>query len=130
MYLVTKAVDGIRPVIDTSGNFHVITDIYDIHDYEQNVEKFKEHYRELANDKNKIYENFPDRQTYGGQPYFISEYGGIAWGGEKIKAGVTATDRKRKRSLSHAIPGLQKRFLKIPMFLHCATLSFMMLNRK
>ena len=34
VYLVTKALDPTRPVIDTSGNFHVLTDIFDVHDYE------------------------------------------------------------------------------------------------
>ncbi|WP_257984405.1 glycoside hydrolase family 2 TIM barrel-domain containing protein [Neobacillus cucumis] len=33
VYSVTKTVDPIRPVIDTSGNFHVVTDIFDVHDY-------------------------------------------------------------------------------------------------
>ena len=40
VYLTTKALDPTRPCIDTSGNFHVITDIFDVHDYEQDVEKF------------------------------------------------------------------------------------------
>lgn len=122
VYLVTKAVDGTRPVIDTSGNFHVITDIYDIHDYEQNVEKFKEHYRELANDKNKIYENFPDRQTYGGQPYFISEYGGIAWGGEKDKSWGYGDRPKTKEGFIARYTGLAETLLENPnVFALCYT---------
>ena len=36
VYRMTKLYDTTRPCIDTSGNFHVITDIYDLHDYEQN----------------------------------------------------------------------------------------------
>ena len=31
VYHITKAIDSTRPCIDTSGNFHVVTDIYDIH---------------------------------------------------------------------------------------------------
>ena len=42
VYHITKAIDSTRPCIDTSGNFHVVTDIYDIHDYDQNPETFKE----------------------------------------------------------------------------------------
>ncbi len=72
---VTKAMDPTRPVIDTSGNFHVgpYTDIYDIHDYDQNVETYTEH-----NGKG-IHETFKDRQKWYGQPFFISEYGVIGW---------------------------------------------------
>ncbi len=73
VYEVTKALDSTRPVIDTSGNFHVVTDIYDIHDYCQNPEEFAAHYRDS------LYNNFSDRQTHRGEPYFISEYGGIKW---------------------------------------------------
>ena len=74
-YQVTKAMDPTRPVIDTSGNYHVgpYTDIYDIHDYDQNVETYTEH-----NGKG-VHETFRDRQKWYGQPFFISEYGGIGW---------------------------------------------------
>ena len=74
-YQVTKAIDPTRPVIDTSGNFHVgpYTDIYDIHDYDQNVETYTAH-----NGKG-VHETFKDRQKWYGQPFFISEYGGIGW---------------------------------------------------
>lgn len=77
IYLATKAVDPTRPVIDTSGNYHVITDIYDIHDYEQSVEIYRERYQRVADGE--YYEPHPKRQSYGGQPYFVSEYGGAWW---------------------------------------------------
>ncbi|MDR1639906.1 MAG: beta-galactosidase [Clostridiales bacterium] len=77
IYLATKAADPTRPVIDTSGNFHVETDIYDVHDYEQNVEIFKERYGSLK--KGEAFDTHSDRQTYGGQPFFVSEYGGACW---------------------------------------------------
>ncbi|PKM63034.1 MAG: beta-galactosidase [Firmicutes bacterium HGW-Firmicutes-21] len=73
VYDVTKSLDSTRPVIDTSGNFHVVTDIFDIHDYCQDVSEFASHY------KDSLYNNFPHRQTHRGEPYFISEYGGIKW---------------------------------------------------
>lgn len=73
VYEVTKAIDKTRPVIDTSGNFHVKTDIFDIHDYCQDPEEFQQHYSDT------LYNNFPDRQTHRGEPYFVSEYGGIKW---------------------------------------------------
>ncbi|MDK8180335.1 sugar-binding domain-containing protein [Paenibacillus sp. UMB4589-SE434] len=78
VYETTKALDPTRPVIDTSGNFHVVTDIYDVHDYDQNVDTFRARYAPMAED-GEVYNTYPDRQTYGGQPYFVSEYGGIWW---------------------------------------------------
>lgn len=77
-YLATKALDPTRPVIDTSGNFHVATDIYDVHDYEQDPEAFRAKYAPMA-DGGEAYETFPERQKYEGQPYFVSEYGGTWW---------------------------------------------------
>ncbi|MDD4124586.1 MAG: glycoside hydrolase family 2 TIM barrel-domain containing protein [Eubacteriales bacterium] len=73
VYEATKKFDNTRPVIDTSGNFHVITDIFDIHDYNQDKSQFASHY------DGHIFLNFTDRQTYRGEPYFVSEYGGIKW---------------------------------------------------
>ncbi|WP_304942533.1 glycoside hydrolase family 2 protein [Vallitalea guaymasensis] len=78
IYHVTKKMDSTRPVIDTSGNFHVVTDIYDLHNYKQDVELFAKDFEPMANG-GEVFESFPDRQKYDGQPYFISEYGGIWW---------------------------------------------------
>ncbi|AIQ16879.1 beta-galactosidase [Paenibacillus sp. FSL H7-0357] len=78
VYEVTKRMDPTRPVIDTSGNFHVVTDIFDLHDYDQNPQTFRERYEPMK-DGGEVFNTFPDRQTYEGQPYFISEYGGIWW---------------------------------------------------
>lgn len=82
VYDYTKAVDITRPCIDTSGNFHVKTDIYDLHDYNWDVELFKSNYDRFVTE-NYLYEHVlkdnPHRQKYGGQPVFISEYGGIKW---------------------------------------------------
>lgn len=78
IYLATKAVDKTRPVIDTSGNFHVETDIYDIHCYQQNVDEFSAYFEPMAKGGD-VFDNHSNRQTYKGQPYFVSEYGGIRW---------------------------------------------------
>ena len=78
-YLMTKQYDTTRPCIDTSGNFHVLTDIYDLHDYEQDADIFASHYQDFAQGE-KLRETHPDRQTpVDGLPVFISEYGGIKW---------------------------------------------------
>lgn len=85
IYDYTKTVDKTRPCIDTSGNFHVKTDIYDVHDYNYDPELFRKNFDMLEKD-NILYEHVlkdnPNRQKYGGQPVFVSEYGGIKWQGD------------------------------------------------
>ncbi len=78
VYRATKHVDETRPCIDTSGNFHVETDIFDVHDYNQEPEIIKERYDRLMTE-GVLYDNFTDRQHYNGEPAFVSEYGGIQW---------------------------------------------------
>lgn len=93
VYLATKSADHTRPCIDTSGNYHVETDIYDVHDYDQNPETFKEHYDRLwkggefwdqVNEPASPDRPRKPRQLYDGKkPVFISEYGGIGWNLDK-----------------------------------------------
>ena len=92
-YRITKAMDPTRPCIDTSGNFHVETDVFDVHDYEQDPEKFASYYHAGAE---LLYDRFHERQSYKpGLPVFVSEYGGIWWSdtdkdgwgyGERVKS--------------------------------------------
>ncbi len=81
LYDVTKAVDPTRPCIDTSGYYHVKTDIYDVHDYEQVVEKFAKSFSDpetLGNASSPHLEQ--GRQKYDSSlPFFVSEYGGFVW---------------------------------------------------
>ncbi len=77
VYEQTKRADPTRPCIDTSGCYHVVTDIYDVHDYDQNPESFKAHYDDLFL-KHELYDHFSHkRQHWKGEPVFVSEYGGI-----------------------------------------------------
>ncbi len=77
VYRTTKAFDMTRPVIDTSGNFHVETDIFDVHDYQQDTQEFAARY---GCGTEPIYERFPERQHRPkGLPVFVSEYGGMRW---------------------------------------------------
>ena len=84
VYRTTKALDKTRPVIDASGFFHVVTDIFDTHDYEQNAEKLASYYAAIEQGKviSEIDRNPTgvNRQQYDGKkPIFVSEYGGIKW---------------------------------------------------
>jgi beta-galactosidase/beta-glucuronidase len=79
VYRVTKAVNPTRPVIDTSGYHHVETDIFDSHNYEQDPEKFAAAWAEFR-EGGAPFQNDPGKEAdYAGQPYFVSEYGGIWW---------------------------------------------------
>ncbi|MDQ3814295.1 MAG: beta-galactosidase [Armatimonadota bacterium] len=83
MYLATKAMDTTRPVLDASGYSHRVpeTDIYDCHDYEQDPTKFRDNHAGLAEGKPFINSgrDRPWSLTYRGQPFFVSEFGGIWW---------------------------------------------------
>jgi len=76
IYWATKAMDPTRPVIDTSGYFHVVTDVYDVHEYEQDIDVWNEVYGD-----GKLYDH-KIRQEQNGEPFFVSEYGGTWWNAE------------------------------------------------
>lgn len=102
-YLMTKQYDTTRPCIDTSGAYHVITDIYDLHDYEQDAEIFASHYQDFAQG-GKLWETHPHRQEpVDGIPAFISEYGGIKWdmlhGNQDDKGGYGKSPRTMEEYL-------------------------------
>jgi beta-galactosidase/beta-glucuronidase len=84
MFLATKAMDGTRPVIDASGYAHRVpeTDIYDSHDYAQDADKLRANYLQLADGKPFINYGVGGRPwsvPYEGQPFWVSEFGGIWW---------------------------------------------------
>ncbi|GAB4462580.1 MAG: glycoside hydrolase family 2 [Armatimonadaceae bacterium] len=83
IFLAAKALDTTRPVLDTSGYAHRVaeTDVYDSHDYDQKPGTFTERHAGLADDKPYINKHRDREQSlpYRGQPYFVSEFGGIWW---------------------------------------------------
>lgn len=81
LYHATKACDRTRPVLDASGYSHRVRglDIYDSHDYEQDVEKFRANHAGLAEGRPFVNEGTKWSIPYAGQPYFVSEFGGIWW---------------------------------------------------
>ena len=83
MYLATKAMDPTRPVLDASGYSHRVydLDVYDCHTYEQDVQKFM-----AEVDPIRVGKPYVNRWgqgdfslPYRGQPYMVSEFGGIWW---------------------------------------------------
>lgn len=82
IYNVTKAIDGTRPVNDSSGDSHIKTDIWSVHDYCRTPEEFKrdfalepgkEPYRNMRGDR------WQWLAKYEGQPYMLDEWGGLAY---------------------------------------------------
>ncbi|WP_147915574.1 glycoside hydrolase family 2 protein [Ruania zhangjianzhongii] len=97
MFLATKAADTTRPVIDASGYSHRVaeTDVYDSHSYEQDPTAFAAEQAGLAH-------GHPQRNKpadgefslpYAGQPFFVSEYGGIWWNAELAAAHASGEQR-------------------------------------
>ena len=86
LFLAAKALDQTRPVLDASGYSHRVpeADIYDSHDYDQDPVHFRDTHAGSA--AGKPYTNLfwhdnkrPISIPYRGQPYFVSEFGGIWW---------------------------------------------------
>ncbi len=86
---LTRALDSTRPVNDSSGYVHACpdTDIYTVHDYEQDPEAFWSHYAELGPEKREgFHVNLPELSVpYAGQPYVVDEYGGTWWAEDQDK---------------------------------------------
>jgi beta-galactosidase/beta-glucuronidase len=82
LFLATKLADQTRPVLDVSGYCHRVpeSDIYDSHDYDQNPKTFKARHDGLLRDQPYLNDD-PQRDSipWRGQPYFVSEFGGIRW---------------------------------------------------
>ncbi|MDX1933425.1 MAG: hypothetical protein SFU56_12520 [Capsulimonadales bacterium] len=83
MWLATVATDPTRPVLDASGYSHRIPEVtlYDSHDYDQNPVTFRDRHASLIDGKPFINgaDGRPVSVGYRGQPYFVSEFGGIWW---------------------------------------------------
>ncbi len=93
IYHITKAYDKMRPVIDCSGWHHIITDIVDGHDYEQNPEIVKNRLKPLIEDK-PLTEPFYLGDVDSAELCFMSEYGGTHWkpSSDSPNAGGAATN--------------------------------------
>lgn len=115
IYNYTKRLDSTRPCIDTSGHYHVITDIYDVHDYTQDVEKFSGYFEALHKTGDFDYEGTDEERApfyqkfykyEKGMPVMVSEYGGIKWDLEMMQ------DTNRKISWGYGeAPETEEEFL-------------------
>ena len=80
LYNITKAIDPTRPVNDASGDGHVKTDIWSVHDYTREYDKLVENH--TFKDGVPHYRNMQNKSflaDFEGQPYMIDEFGGLGW---------------------------------------------------
>jgi len=77
-YDLTGSLDPTRPVNDSSGYIHYRTDLYTVHNYEQDPAKLVEALTPTA--EAGVFRNFPEFDApHEGQPYLVDEFGGIKW---------------------------------------------------
>ena len=82
IFKLTKRLDPTRPGHRRSGGYHQASpDVYDSHNYDQDPGKFKAAFDGLLRHPPDVYVNGEKEKNapYAGQPYFVSEYGGIWW---------------------------------------------------
>ncbi|MEG2240850.1 MAG: glycoside hydrolase family 2 TIM barrel-domain containing protein, partial [Alistipes sp.] len=77
VYRLTHNLDY-RPVNDVSGNYHVVTDLWTVHQYIQDPAELKE-WLSIKDGKVRQHDLKNREVEYTGQPYFIDEFGGIKW---------------------------------------------------
>ena len=85
LYDQTKNLDPTRPVNDASGYTHIKTDLFTIHDYDQDPARFYERYAGLdPGHPETAHIGDPGQAPelsvkYESQPYIVDEYGGTFW---------------------------------------------------
>jgi beta-galactosidase/beta-glucuronidase len=137
MFLATKAMDTTRPVIDASGGAHRVpeADIYDAHDYDQNADTLKNRHGRLGEGIAAIapWDEWAERQrdkrpwsiAYRGQPFFLSEFGGIWWNANPKSDQDSWGYGERPKSLDEFYERFEKMFATLLddpyMFGYCYT---------
>lgn len=104
LYKLTKRLDPTRPCIDSSGNYRILSEVYDIHDYDQDTQSFQARWDGLTDriretggvipPEDPFFNSAPEgpsgrapffNQPYDNQPIFVSEYGGIRWPDDTVE---------------------------------------------
>ena len=77
VYRLTKNLDY-RPCHDVSGNYHVMTDVFSVHQYMQDPAELEKWLSPVGGHVRQ--HDLANREVeYDGQPYLVDEYGGIKW---------------------------------------------------
>ncbi|MCE5273478.1 beta-galactosidase [bacterium] len=82
LHRTTKAIDPTRPVNDCSGFTHVETDIFSVHIYESDLDKFCANFEPFRTGGAPWMSKPEFQAPYSGQPYIVDEYGGVWWNPE------------------------------------------------
>lgn len=104
LYKLTKRLDPTRPCIDSSGNYRILSEVYDIHDYDQDTQSFQARWDGLTDRiretggvipaEDPFFNSAPEgpsgrapffNQPYDNQPIFVSECGGIRWPDDTVE---------------------------------------------
>ena len=118
-YDVTKQMDPYRPVIDASGGVHWKTDMFDIHDYDQNPDSLRKNLDRMVEDPtfchNPIHQAQLKLHVYRGEPVWVSEYGGTYWKpGERTDGWGYGTTPENEKAFAERYAGLTKVLLECP----------------
>ena len=79
IYQLTKMLDPTRPVITAAGGDLYQSDIWTIHDYAQSDSLLAANLKPLNGSPNFAPYRITKAAKYNGQPFMVSEYGGIKW---------------------------------------------------
>ncbi len=118
-YDVTRQMDPYRPVIDASGGVHWKTDMFDIHEYEQDPERLRQKLAPMLEDPmychNPIHQEQLKKHVYRGEPVWVSEYGGTYWKpGERTDGWGYGSTPASEEAFAERYAGLTKVLLGHP----------------
>ncbi len=120
VYLATKEIDAMRPVICNDGWEHTLSDILTLHDYTQDGKLLHESFNTVEKCTQKIIPDnkkqpFVDGYSYRGQPIMITEFGGTSFikdtNGNRWGYGTAVQDDEEYLS---RIGGMVKGIVDIP----------------
>ena len=104
LYHLTRSLDPTRPVVSNDGWEHALTDLCNIHDY-RDAEALEKSY---ATPESAVAAEPANRPVYvpgygyRGEPILITEFGGIAFSGERTARLGLQHRRRCRRSSSNA----------------------------
>lgn len=115
---LTRAFDNTRMYIDASGWAHTegLSDIYDLHDYNQDPVTFSERLMGVANgQKTNLHKHFHrEENDYYSLLTFVSEYGGTWWSDEHKDGWGYGNSPKSKEELHERFKGLAEAIINNP----------------
>jgi beta-galactosidase/beta-glucuronidase len=109
MFLATKLADPSRPVIDASGYSHrEPTDVYDSHSYTQSLDEFAGEHSRLGEGRPYINRGTDGEwsRPYAGQPFMLTEFGGIWWNPERATDAAAGSDILDSWGYGHRVRNL------------------------